>query len=201
MNALVPAGDHNALMPANLDDAIRLAKAMASAKLVPEHLQSDVGSCLLVIEQSLRWKMSPFAVAQCTSVIHGRLMWEGKLVAAVVESSGALAGRLRYTHTGSGDDRSVTASARLRGEDQDREVTVVLKDVRTKDKQGNANRQWTGGQVDPKTTPFIRFRIDPNRPTHSFDGFTNDSQTNSGPFILVLSMQSFENVKDPRMCL
>lgn len=56
-----------ALVPQNMDEAIRLARAMAEAKMVPKHLQGDVGSCLMVVEQAMRWGMSPFAVAQCTS--------------------------------------------------------------------------------------------------------------------------------------
>ena len=45
-----------------------------------------ISTCLVVIEQAMRWGMSPFAVAQCTSSIGGKLMYEGKLVAAAVES-------------------------------------------------------------------------------------------------------------------
>ena len=136
------------LVPQNMDQAIRLAQAMATAKLVPVHLQGDVGSCLMIIEQAMRWGMSPFAVAQCTSVIYGRLMHEGKLVAAAVQASGVLTTRFQYEYSGSGDDRAVTVSARVAGEEKDRTIQIVLKDVRTKDKEGKVNRQWTGGQID-----------------------------------------------------
>ena len=82
MNAIVPIGV-DALVPRDMDSAIRLAQAMASAKLVPRHLQGDTGTCLMIVEQAMRWRMSPFAVAQCTSAIGGKLMFEGKLVADV----------------------------------------------------------------------------------------------------------------------
>src|SRR5215472_7510485 len=61
MNAIVPA----ALVPTDMDQAIRLAKAMSDAKMLPKHLQGDVGTCLMIVEQAMRWGMSPFAVAQC----------------------------------------------------------------------------------------------------------------------------------------
>jgi hypothetical protein len=81
-------------------------------------------------------------------MIHGKLMFEGKLVAAAVETSGMLATHFSYKHSGAGDDRAVTVSATIKGENQPRELTVVLKDVRTLDKSGKPNRQWTGGQID-----------------------------------------------------
>jgi hypothetical protein len=130
MNALVPLGI-NAFIPADMDQAIRLAQAMASSKMVPKHLQGDAGTCLMIIEQSLRWQMSPFAVAQCTSSIGSKLMFEGKLVAAAVESSGAIEGGFDYKFDGEGDARQVTVSARRRGETNPRQMTIHLKDVRT----------------------------------------------------------------------
>ena len=125
MNALTP------LMPSDMDQAIRLAKAMSSAKMLPKHLQDDIGTCLMIVEQAMRWGMSPFAVAQCTSSIGGKLMFEGKLVAAAVESSGTIEGHFDYAFSGEGDDRQVTVSARRKGETNDRQLTIKLRDVRT----------------------------------------------------------------------
>ncbi len=77
-----------------------IAHIMASTSLIPESL-SHSGSgdkktllpyetvranCFLVANQAISWGMDPFAVAQCCSVVHGRLMFEGKLVSAVIES-------------------------------------------------------------------------------------------------------------------
>src|ERR1035437_9078031 len=86
------------LIPTNIDQAMRLADLMMRGKMIPQHLQGSPGDCLMVIEQAMRWGMSPFAVAQCTSVIQGRLMFEGKLVAAAVQSSGILASRFQYIY-------------------------------------------------------------------------------------------------------
>ena len=87
MNAVITTGN-TALTPTSMESAIKLAEMMARGKLVPSHLHNSPGDCLMVIEASMRWQMSPFAVAQCTSVIQGKLMFEGKLVAAALNASG-----------------------------------------------------------------------------------------------------------------
>lgn len=132
----VRQGAPTALIPTDIDQAIRLAKLMADGGLVPQHLQEKPANCLMVIEQAIRWGMSPFAVAQCTSVIQGKLMYEGKLVAAVVNARGELAERLRYTYDGQGRDRTCTVSGRLRGEDETRTVSVTWGLVKS------ANKVW-----------------------------------------------------------
>ena len=90
----------------------------------------------MVIEQAMRWGMSPFAVAQCTSSIGGKLMYEGKLVAAAIESIGAIEGHLEYKFSGEGEDLAVTVSGLRAGEEKPQSLTIKLKDVRT------TNEQW-----------------------------------------------------------
>ena len=120
-----------ALSPQNMQDAVKLAEIMSTGKLLPAHLQGKPGDCLMVIEQAIRWGMSPFAVAQATSVIQGQLMFEGKLVAAAIHASGVLSGRLSFDFAGQGDSRKVIVKGTLRGEAAPREVEVILKDART----------------------------------------------------------------------
>lgn len=127
----------NALVPQTMDQAVRMAEMMAKGRLVPQHLQNSPGDCLMVIEQATRWGMSPFAVAQATSVIQGRLMFEGKLVAAALHTSGALATRLAYDYSGDGASRAVRVSAVLAGETEPRVVEVKLADAKT------TNKMWT----------------------------------------------------------
>lgn len=135
--SLTTSNGGGALMPQNMESAIRFAEMMARAKMVPVHLQGQVGDCLMVVEQAGRWGMSPFAVAQCTSVIQGRLMYEGKLVAAALHTSGALATRLAYDYTGEGNSRVVRVSATLAGEAAPRFVDVRLSEAKT------TNKMWT----------------------------------------------------------
>lgn len=78
-----------------------IASVMASASLIPESLSHEGSgnnrtalpyetvraNCFLVANQAVKWRMDPFAVAQCCSVVHGRLMFEGKLVASVLDAN------------------------------------------------------------------------------------------------------------------
>lgn len=126
--ALQPLGA--SLIPQNMDQAMRMAEMMARSKLLPEHLRNP-SDALLVIEQAMRWQMSPFAVGQATAMVKGRLFFEGKLVAAALHSSGALRTRLDYAYRGAGADRTVTVSAVLAGEDAPRTVDVRHADAAT----------------------------------------------------------------------
>ena len=121
----------NPMVAKTMDEAFRMAKAMADAKTLPEHLRGSPGDCLMVVEQAMRWNMSPFAVAQCTSIIKGKLMFEGKLVAAAIEESGAIIGLIDYRFSGEGENRTVTVSATRKGESEPRTVEMVLKNVQT----------------------------------------------------------------------
>lgn len=132
-----PAASLGPLLPQTIQEAMQLARLMSEARLVPDHLRGSPADCYLVVNQARLWRMDPFAVAQGTSFIHGKMMYEGKLIAGVVHSLGNLTGRLNYEYEGSGDSRSVTVSGTLRGETKPRTVTVKLKDAKTK------NDQWT----------------------------------------------------------
>jgi len=131
-----PQSNGHGLVPANVGDALKLAEVMCKGKLVPQHLQNSVADCLMVIEQAARWGLSPFAVAQATSVIQGKLMFEGKLVAAVINARGGLSKRLNYRYANAGRKRSCVAFGTLAGEEEPREVEVVMEDVATN------NRMW-----------------------------------------------------------
>ena len=138
MNAITTsAGTSHNLVPQTMDQAVRLAEMMSKGRLLPAHLQDKPGDCLMVVEMAMRFKMSPFAVAQCTSVIQGKMMLEGKLNAAALRASGALKTRLDYVYAGEGDARAVTVSAVLTGETTPRAMTIRARDVKT------SNALWT----------------------------------------------------------
>jgi hypothetical protein len=103
------------LTPTNIEAGLRLADMMAKAKLVPAHLQGSPADCLLVISQAARWRMDPFAVAQATAVVRGKLCYEGKLVASVLVALGAIEGRLVYEFSGEGDGMAVIVTGTPRG--------------------------------------------------------------------------------------
>lgn len=136
MPASVPTSN-NPFLPKTFDEAVRLADTMAKAQLVPNHLRGKPADCLLVIEQAMRWGLSPYAIAQGTSLINGKLMFEGKIVAGVINAIGNLEEALNYKYNGAGDNRVVIVSGRLKGESESRIVEVRLKDART------TNAMWT----------------------------------------------------------
>jgi hypothetical protein len=82
----------------------RVAVVLTKSGLVPETLCKDgaewlpeaviAARCTLVCNQARLWGADPLNVLQCTSLINGRLMYEGKLIAAVVSSMTGV--RLRY---------------------------------------------------------------------------------------------------------
>lgn len=142
MNAIVPAGHTAALVPRSMPEAMQMAEMMAKTGFLARELQTP-GGALFVVEQSMRWNMSPFAVAMETSFIQGKPMFSGKIVAAAVVSMGAVSGRLNYEYAGEGDNRTITVSGTIRGEDRPREVKVRLGDAKTNNKmwQSQADQQ------------------------------------------------------------
>lgn len=136
MNAqLVPAQtaqqSANALVPRNLAEALELANVMSAANLIPEHLRGKPGDCLLIVMQAQRWGMDAVSVAQATSVVRGKLCYEGKLVAAALYAMSAIDGRLRYDFSGSGEARRVKVSGTPRGAKVEQTVEGTVADWRT----------------------------------------------------------------------
>ena len=125
------------------DQMGQIAATLATSSLVPESLRTEgnkankrdlpaevvAANCFRVVEQSHRWKMSPFAVIDCASVVHGKLMWEGKLIAAAIEAT--LGIRLDYDFKGEGVNRSVVVSGKFPDEDKVRTVEGAVKDWKT----------------------------------------------------------------------
>lgn len=101
----------------SMDKMLRLAKHMAESTIsIPEHLRGKVGDCLAIVTQAMLWNMNPFAVAQKTHIVSGRLGYEAQLVIAVVMNSGAIRGSFRFDYRGEGDALECRVGAVLRGE-------------------------------------------------------------------------------------
>lgn len=109
---------------ATLVEANEFSLQMSKAKLIPAHLQNSPADCLRVVMQAAKWNMDPFAVADKTSVIGGKLMYEGQLVAAVINSRGNLGKRLSYNFSGTGAQRSLVVAGTIRGETEP--ITIEL---------------------------------------------------------------------------
>jgi hypothetical protein len=121
------------------DKLAKISEIMAAGSLIPDTLKADKtgafpiekvrANCFLIAEQSLRWGMSPFAVAQHASVVYGRLMWEGKLVAGVIEQQIGI--RLTYTYDGAGEGRRVTVSGKYPDEIEPRTISGTVAEWKT----------------------------------------------------------------------
>lgn len=132
----------NLLVPSRFEQLQKVANLMAAASLIPKHLRSGpkeqtIANCFLVANQALLWGMDPFAVASETYEIQGKLGFQGKLVAAVINSRAGLKGSLLYSFEGQGDGLTVTVSGTLEGEREPRTVTLSVKDAKT------SNSMWT----------------------------------------------------------
>lgn len=113
----------------------RVARMMAKANLVPAHLRSTykedgsvkedkTADCFLVAAQAFRWRMDPFSVAQHTFVTQGKLGYEGKLIAGLINASGKLRGNLKPAYSGAAGtpQRTVTIVGGLKAESEERTI-------------------------------------------------------------------------------
>ena len=116
----------------------RVAKLMVSSGLAPGHLKGDgkMADAFLVVAQAFRWGMDPFAVAQHTFVYQGKMGYEGKLIAAVVNASGKLKSPLNYRYEGAGDTRKVIVTGQFASDAAPREVEGTVREWKT------GNEKW-----------------------------------------------------------
>lgn len=119
-------------LPTNMGEAMELAKLMAASNFVPPHLRGKPGDCLAVVMQAGRWAMDPFAVGNKTYFVNDRMAYESQLVNAVVNSSGALNGRLKVEWSGSGNDLKCTVSGHVKGDPELKTRTVDIKTITTR---------------------------------------------------------------------
>lgn len=156
----VVENDIAVLDTAKFEHMWRIARVMASGSLIPETLRTEgsadkkrplppevvAANCFLVVNQAVRWGMDPFAVVGCCSVVHGRLMYEGKLVAAVIQAKSKVRLRFEYNDA-NGKALGIRVVGRLPGEDFDRDIFGTVADWETTaknspwDRAGNWRRQ------------------------------------------------------------
>src|SRR6516165_1826564 len=124
----------HALVPLSPQQAMSIAQAFATAKMVPQQFKQSVGDCYIAVTMAHRFRMDPFLLMMEMHVINGRPMLSGKLTAAIVNHN--LAEPLTPTYSGEGNNRKITIVGRVEGrEPQSIELTVAQ--VKT------SNEQWT----------------------------------------------------------
>jgi len=103
----------------NLAKMTKVAEMLASSRVsVPDHLRGNVGDCMAIVTQAMLWNMNPFAVAQKTHLVNGRLGYEAQLVNAVLQASGLVRSMPRYEYRGDGEGLECRVAFVPRGESE-----------------------------------------------------------------------------------
>ena len=136
---------------------MEFAKVVSQMSVLPKHLtyekvegvwkelsaEQKTANCFRVLNQAMRWGVDVFAIIDCTYVVNDRLGYEGKVVAAIVNTKASLIAPLTYDYSGSGRERTVTVIGHIEGEQEPRTVDLVYSKAVTKDGNGNDNLQWS----------------------------------------------------------
>ena len=89
---------------AEFESGQRIAKALASSKLVPPQFQGQEGlaNCLVALEIAHRMRLSPLQVMQNLHMIHGRPSWSSQFIIGLINSCGRFS-PLQFELTGKGE--------------------------------------------------------------------------------------------------
>jgi hypothetical protein len=126
-------------LPTDAIAAMQLARELSSARTLPQAFQKSPADVFMVMAICGRYGFDFLPTIWECSIIKNRLFFSGKMVAAMLNASGALAERLNYEYQGEGDDLEVIVTARLTGETTPRAVKVKLKSVRTENENWKRN--------------------------------------------------------------
>lgn len=108
-------------------DSIKMEGSGAGKKPLPE--KTVLANVFAVVEQADRWNISPFALIQGASIVHGKLCFEGKIISGVLE---ALLGiRLTYKWSGEGEQMKVVVSGQRPGDPQPVTIEGSVADWKT----------------------------------------------------------------------
>jgi RecT family len=97
------------LMFKDIEQVMTFAKGMSTAgHFLQKEFRGNVGACLAITMQAIRWRMEPFQVASKAYVVNDRVGWESQLVHAVINSCAPLQHRVDCQYEGEGQNRSCT---------------------------------------------------------------------------------------------
>jgi hypothetical protein len=113
--------------PASFDHAQRVAKVLASSKLVPPHFQGNVADCLIALQIARRLNEEPMTVCQQLYIVNGKPGWSTAYMISRVNRSGILKGPITWDETGSGDALTVTAKAIISEAGEEIRVTTDMR--------------------------------------------------------------------------
>lgn len=115
------------------------AEMMSAATIaVPDHLMGKPADCMAIVMQSMQWGMNPYAVAQKTFFVGGKIGYEAQLISAILSSTGAIRGRFHYEYEGdwSKCTRSKEVKKEKVGKNGKYSVTERVRDWSDEDEEG-----------------------------------------------------------------
>lgn len=145
-NLTLDVGSMNAMMS--------LANVMATGKAtVPQEYRNSPGDCLAVVMQAVQWGMNPFAVAQKTHFISGKIGYEAQLVNAVITSLAPTKDRLHFEWFG--DWTKVIGKFEVKKNSEGKEYRVPAWSF--KDEEGLGVKVWATlkGEDEPRVLELL----------------------------------------------
>lgn len=149
----------------------RAATALMHSTLLPESVrgsnpQQCFSNMLLIFEQAERWRVPGTALAQCVSIVHGKLVYEGKAVNAGLEGTIGVKLHFHYTGERGTDGYRVYVSDRSFDELSDEQLAALAPD-----KYPRGYRMIDGSVGDWKT-----FQKDGRTPNPAWQGARQRNQ-------------------------
>lgn len=98
----------------NATEVMEYAKMMAvSGSAVPKHLRGQPGACLGIIDDAIRFGISPYALARKSYFVNDNLAYEAQVIAAVMLKLAPLAERPDVSYKGEGDTRQCVITGKF----------------------------------------------------------------------------------------
>lgn len=88
----------------------RMAKMLATSKIVPVNFQNNLPDCMIALEMASRIGASPLAVMQNLYIVYGKPAWSSQFLISCINASGRFS-PMRYLMTGKDDDYGCIAWA------------------------------------------------------------------------------------------
>ena len=141
------------LDPETLLKTLEYVRALAASPLLPDHIRGRtrqkqftafpedivIANLLLIADAARTFGVPLLTMAKHSYVVGQKLDFDGQAYAALANKSGFLEQDLKYKVEGKGKEMSVTVSARIRGEDEDRVVDQHITQAKVRE---NQSAEW-----------------------------------------------------------
>lgn len=109
--------------------AAREAAALAKSGLLPEAI-SNTSMAMQVVQMARETGQPPFMLAQNIYVVHGRIGLSAAYLIGLANRHPKIATNLRWREVGTWPNTTITCIGRLRGEEEDRTVSISMEDAK-----------------------------------------------------------------------